>query len=160
MSKEEIMNRLEEIRNEYQNKIENINDVFDNLDDDVKVGIIIDYCNDNSYEHPEYMSSFDELMEGLSPTEIVDRIGNDFRTGDEYFWFDGYGNAHSGCAWDVINQFGDDIDNDYLMENRENYSSFDDFNDELNELSSEYDDLIDELYEMGEDTSEIPDIDD
>ena len=29
MSKEEIMNRLEEIRNEYQNKIENINDVFD-----------------------------------------------------------------------------------------------------------------------------------
>ena len=56
MSKEEIMNRLEEIRNEYQNKIENINDVFDNLDDDIKVGIIIDYCNDNSYEHPEYMS--------------------------------------------------------------------------------------------------------
>ena len=143
MSKEEIMNRLEEIRNEYQNKIENINDVFDNLDDDIKVGIIIDYCNDNFYEHPEYMSSFDELMEGLSPTEIVDRIGNDFRTGDEYFWFDGYGNVHSGCAWDVINQFGDDIDNDYLIE-----------------LSSEYDDLIDELDEMGEDTSEIPDIDD
>lgn len=41
MSKEEIMNRLEEIRNEYQNKIENINDVFDNLDDDIKVGIIV-----------------------------------------------------------------------------------------------------------------------
>lgn len=159
MSKEEIMNRLEEIRNEYQNKIENINDVFDNLDDDIKVGIIIDYCNDNSYEHPEYMSSFDELMEGLSPTEIVDCISNDFSTSDEYFWFDGYGNATSGSAWDVIGQFGDNIDNDFLMENRENYNGFSDFNDELDELSSEYDDLIDELDEMGEDTSEIPDID-
>jgi len=159
MSKEEIMNRLEEIRNEYTHKVENIVNVFDNLDDDDKVEIIIDYCDSNSYERPEYMSSFDELMQGLSPTEIIDRISNDFNTRDEYFWFDGYGNAESGSAWDVVRNFGDDIDSDYLMENRENYNGFSDFNDELDELSSEYDDLIDELDEMGEDTSEITDID-
>ena len=159
MTKEEIMNELEGLKKEYVEKMDNIHDVFDNMNDSDKIAIIMDYCNENGYERPEYMDSFDELMTGLTPTEIVDRIGDGFSTNNEYFWADGYGNLQSGDAYDTINEF-DDVDDDFLKENRENYNGFDDFNSELCELSDKYDELIDELEEMGEDVSDIGAIED
>ena len=55
------------------------------------------------------MDDFDEIMEGLTPTDIAWRIYcGDFNPNREYFWFNGYANLESSdYAPDII--FIDDI---------------------------------------------------
>lgn len=42
------------------------------------------------------MEELDDLLCGYTPTEIVDMVGGDFTTNDDYFRFDGYGLLESG----------------------------------------------------------------
>lgn len=59
-----------------------------------------DYCSEHCCCDDEifYMDSFNELMDGLTPLEIVERVQyGDFRPDDDYFAYNGYGNIVSFC---------------------------------------------------------------
>lgn len=48
------------------------------------------------------MDEFDEVLEGYTPTEIVNRVRyGDFYSTDEYFRFNGYGNLESLTYADI-----------------------------------------------------------
>ncbi|RPF54747.1 hypothetical protein [Abyssicoccus albus] len=50
---------------------------------------------------PYYMDSFDEIMDGLTPTEIARRMTSEFNIYDDYFIFNGYGNLESLSDYEV-----------------------------------------------------------
>lgn len=53
---------------------------------------------DGTFEEQTWydMEELDNLLCGHTPTEIVDMVGGDFTTNDDYFRFDGYGLLESG----------------------------------------------------------------
>ena len=75
-----------------------------------------DYCDAVNYVDDRYYSmyEFDDLFCGCSPLDIVDKIGNDFNSCDDYFYFDGYGYAKSvsypEIDFEEIAQYIDDND--------------------------------------------------
>lgn len=158
MMKNEALAKLAEIRGEYENKKHSVSEWFAGINDDEHIQIIMDYCDDNGYKRPYYMSEFDKMMEGKTPTEIVDMVGNDFNTNDDFFWFDAYGYAESGCTSLVFTDFGD-INENWLLDNAHKYDSFSDFNDELDNMVNEYYGIIEYLKAAGEDVKDIPDLD-
>ena len=158
MMKEEALAKLAEIREEHENKKHSVLEWLAGINDNEHIRIIMDYCDDNVYERPYYMSEFDKMMEGKTPTEIIDMVSNDFNTNDDFFWFDGYGYAESGCTSRVFADFGD-IDEYWLLDNAYRYDSFSDFNDELDNMVNEYYDIIEDLKAAGEDVKDIPDLD-
>lgn len=158
MMKEEALAKLAEIREEYENKKHSVLKWLAGINDNEHIQIIMDYCDDNVYERPYYMSEFDEMMEGKTPTEIIDMVSNDFNTDDDFFWFDGYGYVESGCTSRVFADFGD-IDEYWLFDNAYRYDSFSDFYDELNDIVNAYYDIIEDLKAAGEDVKDIPDLD-
>lgn len=85
MMKEEALAKLAEIREEHENKKHSALKWLEGINDDERIQIIMDYCDDNVYERPYYMSEFDEMMEGKTPTEIIDMVSNDFNTNDDFF---------------------------------------------------------------------------
>lgn len=57
------------------------------------------------------MNEFDEVLQDLSPTEILFRIqGGNFNINDNYFEFDGYANLVSYEDLDEVLELYDDID--------------------------------------------------
>ena len=77
-------------------------------------------CEKKEYmdEFIEDMSFFDEIFQGLSPLEIVDKVrGCNFRTEDDYFAFNGYGNPESFSYVEDYSRFSYDELAEYLADN-------------------------------------------
>ena len=77
-------------------------------------------CEKKEYmdEFIEDMSFFDEIFQNLSPLEIVDKVrGCNFRTEDDYFAFNGYGNPESFSYVEDYSRFSYDELAEYLIDN-------------------------------------------
>ena len=77
-------------------------------------------CEKKEYmdEFIEDMSFFDEIFQGLSPLEIVDKVrGCNFRTEDDYFAFNGYGNPESFSYIEDYSRFSYEELAEYLIDN-------------------------------------------
>ncbi len=82
----------------YEEKIEAIKDIIEDMDDSDAVALHNKHC----YETNDYddeiieMERFDEICEGMTPSDIVNHIFyGDFNPNHEYFHYDGYGNFES-----------------------------------------------------------------
>lgn len=137
---------LQEIKNKYDEKADEIIDIYNGLDDNDKLEIIIDYLQENNYEYPVRMRYFNELLSGKEPLEIARLITDDFCAYDAFFWFDGYGNIHSGDISDVLKTF-DDVDENWLKDSCGAYTCFNDYLAELSDIEEEYDELAEKLGE-------------
>lgn len=89
------------------------------------IAIHNDYCSANNYTDDEIFSmcEFDEICEGMTPTDIAQRIYyGDFNITDNYFVFNGYANFESFdyaddekspiCISDIA-RYMDENDEDY-----------------------------------------------
>lgn len=91
--------------------------------DDLAILLQHMHSYDGSFEESTYydMDSFDEFMDGYTPTEIARMIffGGDFNTNDEYFRFNAYGNLESANWGDVVVEAEDLVDDilDHLVNN-------------------------------------------
>ena len=110
----ETTNENKNIKNEkennimktYEEKIEAIKNIIEDMDDSDAVALHNEYC----YETNDYddeiieMERFDEICEGMAPIEIANHIFyGDFNPNHEYFHYDGYGNFESTeCPADWI----------------------------------------------------------
>ena len=77
-------------------------------------------CEKKEYmdEFIEDMSFFDEIFQNLSPLEIIDKVrGCNFRTEDDYFAFNGYGNPESFSYIEDYSRFSYDELAEYLADN-------------------------------------------
>lgn len=77
-------------------------------------------CDENNYmdDRIEYMDTFDELFCGLKPSEIAEKgYKRDFRTGDDFFVFNGYGNLESFSDVEDYSRFSYEELAEYLAEN-------------------------------------------
>ena len=77
-------------------------------------------CEKKEYmdEFIEDMSFFDEIFQNLSPLEIMDKVrGCNFRTEDDYFAFNGYGNPESFSYVEDYSRFSYDELAEYLADN-------------------------------------------
>lgn len=81
------------------NKIDAISNIIkENWSNEEIVRVWNDYCDKHCCcdDMIFYMESFNELYDGVKPIEIVERvIYGDFRTDDDFFAFNGYGNMVS-----------------------------------------------------------------
>ena len=77
-------------------------------------------CEKKEYmdEFIEDMSFFDEIFQNLSPLEIIDKVrGCNFRTEDDYFAFNGYGNPESFSYIEDYSRFSYEELAEYLADN-------------------------------------------
>nr|DAF99058.1 MAG TPA: hypothetical protein [Siphoviridae sp. ctDmR33] len=78
---------------------EKIKAIIEAMDDGDKIALWNEACRECGYSDDEifYMQDFDEMMEGYSPLDIVQKTyyGKNFEPGDVYFCFDGYANLAS-----------------------------------------------------------------
>lgn len=84
------------------------------------------------------MADFDMVMEGYSPTEVVQRtFFGDFNPNGDYFFFNGYANLESIYEWEMEGHFEPIIDEivDNMLYNYDDLY-IDDVN--LNRLVGEY----------------------
>ena len=84
------------------------------------------------------MEELDLYLEGLTPTEIANRIFfGDFNPNDDYFRFNAYANLESFDAWDLEEEYKTYIDEiiEALLDNIGNITVDD---DELEELLEQY----------------------
>ena len=113
---------------------------------------------DGCFEESTYydMDSFDEFMDGYTPTEIARMIffGDDFNTNDEYFRFNAYGNLESANWGDVVAEAEDLVDDilDHLVNHYDGDTPWDDltymvdsddtaiFNEDFEEIDDDDDD--------------------
>ena len=137
---------LQEIKNKYDEKADEIIDIYNGLDDNDKLEILTDYLQENNHEYPVSMSYFNELLSEKEPLEIAGLITDDFCVYDAFFWFDGYGKIHSGDISAVLKTF-DDIDENWLKNNCGVYTCFNDYLAELSDIEEEYDELAEKLGE-------------
>ena len=110
----EITNEDKNIKNEkenrtmktYDEKVEAIKNIIENMDDSDAVALHNEYC----YETNDYddeiieMERFDEICEGMTPSDIARGIVyGDFNPNHDYFHYNGYGNFEStDCPTDWI----------------------------------------------------------
>ena len=102
----ETTNKNNNIKNEkenrtmktYDEKVEAIKNIIEGMDEPDAVALHNEYC----YETNDYddeiieMERFDEICEGMTPSEIARSIFyGDFNPNHEYFHYDGYGNFES-----------------------------------------------------------------
>lgn len=102
----ETTNENKNIKNEKENKImktydekvEAIKNIIENMDDSDAVALHNEYCYEtNNYDDEIIeMERFDEICEGMTPSDIANHIFyGDFNPNHEYFHYDGYGNFES-----------------------------------------------------------------
>lgn len=119
---------------EKENKIEELKELLENMSDDDIIYVWNEYCDANSYYdyRIEYMETFDDIMSGKTPLEIVDSIDTEFRTNDDYFVWGIYGAKSFSYIDDEINY--DDLAN-YILDNDDDLGNSDIriFLDELND---------------------------
>ena len=82
----------------YEEKIEAIKNIIEDMDDSDAVALNNAYCHEtNDYDDEIIeMERFDEICEGMTPSDIARSIFyGDFNPNHEYFHFNGYGNFES-----------------------------------------------------------------
>ena len=103
-------------------------------------------CEKKEYmdEFIEDMSFFDEIFQNLSPLEIVDKVrGCNFRTEDDYFAFNGYGNPESFSYIEDYSRFSYEELAEYLVDNGDSLTTNVDTDELLEAFIYEYFDNYD-----------------
>ena len=98
--------------------------IIDNFSDDEIIESYNEYCESmNDMDSIIYdMSEFNEIMSSLPPIEIViGALNGNFDPADDYFTFDGYGNASSLSGCQVFSFFIENVDDGYIIELAEQY---------------------------------------
>ena len=143
----ETTNENKNIKNEkenkimktYEEKVEAIKNIIEDMDDSDAVALHNEYC----YETNDYddeiieMERFDEICEGMTPSDIANHIFyGDFNPNHEYFHYNGYGNFESTnypTDWiypgDIAREV---VDRECSFENDEIQEEIDGWNDEEN----------------------------
>ena len=110
----EITNENKNIENEkenrtmktYEEKVEAIKSIIEDMDESDAVALHNEYCYEtNNYDDEIIeMERFDEICEGMTPSDIANHIFyGDFNPNHGYFHYNGYGNFEStGCPTDWI----------------------------------------------------------
>ena len=103
-------------------------------------------CDESNYmdDRIEYMDTFDELFCGLKPSEIAEKVyRRDFRTGDDFFAFNGYGNLESFSDVEDYSRFSYEELAEYLAENGDSLTTDIDTDELLESFIYEYFDHYD-----------------
>ena len=82
----------------YDEKVEAIRSIIEDMDDSDAIALHNEYCYEtNNYDDEIIeMERFDEICEGMTPSDIVNHIFyGDFNPNHDYFHFNGYGNFES-----------------------------------------------------------------
>lgn len=117
-------------------KREKLVDYINGLGDDKLIELHNSYCEAAGYEDDRIYSMYelDELLEGMTPTDILLRgFYGDFNPRHAFFWFNGYSNLESAdymsgtpiCAEDIA---------DYILSEKDSLG-----NDEIQEILDEED---------------------
>ena len=128
----------------YDEKVEVIKNIIEDMDDSDAVALHNEYC----YETNDYddeiieMERFDEICEGMTPSDIANRIFyGDFNPNHEYFHYDGYGNFESTnypTDWiypgDIAREV---VDREEFFENDEIQEEIDSWSEDEDENSEE-----------------------
>lgn len=116
----------------YEEFLEKLADVIEDLDDDKIIEIHNEMCEDYNYpdDRIEYNEP-NELFAGLSPYDILSYINTDYNVTDDYAKMDGYG------YWSSTDYVYNFIDFDELAEYIYKEEKFFDV-DEIEELYNEY----------------------
>ena len=147
----EITNENKNIENEkenrtmktYEEKVEAIKNIIEDMDDSDAVALHNEYCYEtNNYDDEIIeMERFDEICEGMTPSDIARSIFyGDFNPNHEYFHFNGYGNFESTnypTDWiypgDIAREIVDREESFRNDEIQEEIDSWNEENDEENE---------------------------
>lgn len=153
-----IENKKEnKIMKTYDEKVEAIKNIIKDMDDSDAVALHNEYC----YETNDYddeiieMERFDEICEGMTPSEIARSIVyGDFNPNHDYFHYNGYGNFEStDCPTDWI--YPGDIarevvdrecafENDEIQEEIDSWSEDDEDDEEEEDSEKETDETEEE----------------
>ena len=128
----------------YDEKVEAIKNIIEDMDDSDAVALHNEYCygtNDYDDEIIE-MERFDEICEGMIPSDIANHIFyGDFNPNHGYFHFNGYGNFESTnypTDWiypgDIAREV---VDREYAFDNDEIQEEIDSWNEENDEEDEE-----------------------
>ena len=130
----------------YDEKVEAIRNIIENMDDSDAVSLHNEYCYEtNGYDDEIIeMERFDEICEGMKPSEIARSIVyGDFNPNHDYFHFNGYGNFESTDSptdWiypgDIAREVVDRecaFENDEIQEEIDSWSEDEDENDDEEE---------------------------
>ena len=82
----------------YDEKVEAIKNIIEDMDDSDAVALHNEWCYEtNNYDDEIIeMERFDEICEGMTPSDIANHIFyGDFNPNHDYFHFNGYGNFES-----------------------------------------------------------------
>lgn len=115
-------------------RYEKIKEILDNMNDGNLLCINNEYCYaTNNYDDEIFdMCMFDEQCEGMTPTDIAQRIFyGDFRPCDAYFKYNGYANFES-FDYPLDHVYTEDIAS-YIDDHEDSL-----FNDDIQEVLDEY----------------------
>lgn len=133
-------------------------ELSDNIRDylEENTDILVEIANENG-ESIYPMDDFDELMDGMTPTDIAEKIyyGDGFNPNDDYFMFDGCANLKSLTDFSVTDEIDiDDIVSTIIDEDSSDYNDIQDFldgyNETMDELTDKEDDMNAEIAELQE----------
>ena len=82
----------------YDEKVEAIKNIIEGMDDSDAIALHNEYCYEtNNYDDEIIeMERFDEICEGMTPSDIANHIFyGDFNPNHDYFHYNGYGNFES-----------------------------------------------------------------
>ena len=114
-------------------KREALQNIIDMLDESDIISMWNERCDNTCYDD-EYiysMGDFDELMNGKSPSDIVDALDSNFDLGDDYIRFTIWGVESFSDIYDIVDD-GELID--YMLENDEDF-----YNSDIREVLEEED---------------------
>lgn len=130
----------------YDEKVEAIKNIIEDMDDSDAVALHNEYCYEtNNYDDEIIeMERFDEICEGMTPSDIANHIFyGDFNPNHEYFHFNGYGNFESTdypTDWiypgDIAREVVDrekSFENDEIQEEIDSWSEDEDESDDEEE---------------------------
>ena len=148
----EITNENKNIENEkenrtmktYDEKVEVIKNIIEDMDESDAVALHNEYCYEtNNYDDEIIeMERFDEICEGMTPSDIANHIFyGDFNPNHDYFHYNGYGNFESTdypTDWiypgDIAREV---VDRECAFENDEIQEEIDSWNEENDEENEE-----------------------
>ena len=148
----ETTNENKNIKNEkenrtmktYDEKVEAIKNIIEDMDDSDAVALHNEYCYEtNNYDDEIIeMERFDEICEGMTPSDIANQIFyGDFNPNHEYFHYDGYGNFESTnypTDWIYPSDIAREVvDRECSFENDEIQEEIDSWNEDEDEEDSD-----------------------
>lgn len=123
---------------------------------------LMQYMNsyDGCFEESTYydMDSFDDFLDGYTPSEIARMIffGGDFNPNDEYFRFNAYGNLES-ANWGDVAAVAEDLVDDILDHLVNNYDGDTLWSDLSYMVDADDDAIFNEYYEEVEEDDDDDD---